>query len=52
MSKTTSKQKYIQLKEWLSTFKPTTKSGAPKKKFSKANFYKQTRERYGYKKSN
>lgn len=52
MSKTSSKQKVIQLKEWLKTLqshKETTNSG---KNFSKADHYKKTRNRYGSKKSN
>ena len=48
MSKTTSKQKYVQLKEWLAS-RGTNTSGTsnPKKRFSKADHYKQTRKRYG-----
>ena len=47
MSKVSSKQRYIQLKEWLSTRGVNT-SGTTKqkKKFSKADYYKQTRKRY------
>lgn len=55
MSKTSAKQRLIQLKEWLPTLKSyrakhmksdDAKSG---KKFSKADYYKKTRERYGSK---
>ena len=52
MSKTSSKQRYAQLKEWLSTTKNTPKKGSPKKRFSKADHYKKVNERYGSKKSN
>lgn len=48
MSKTTSKQKYVQLKEWLAS-RGTNVSGTTKqkKRFSKSDYYKQTRKRYG-----
>lgn len=54
MSKTSAKQRLVQLKEWLATRKTSTGSspkgtGKPKQKFSKADFYKKTRERYGNK---
>lgn len=52
MSKTTSKQKYVQLMEWLSVFKKGDNSSKKTRKFSKADYYKKTRERYGRKKSN
>ena len=53
MSKTTSKQRYIQLKEWLSTTTKgtTSKTPASKGKFSKADHYKKQNNRYGSKKS-
>ena len=53
MSKTTSKQRYTQLKEWLSTNVKgsTTKTAATKGKFSKADHYKKQNNRYGSKKS-
>ena len=41
MSKTSSKLRYIQLKEWLAVRKGgTTTNSKPKKKFSKADHYK------------
>lgn len=51
MSKSTSKQKYIQLKEWLNTrgtSTTATTTGKPRR-FSKSDHYKQTRKRYGNK---
>ena len=53
MSKSSAKQRITQLKEWLVTFKkgePVT-AGKRTSKFSKADHYKKTRNRYG-KKSN
>ena len=53
MSKSSSKQKVIQLREWLKTIKPEkTSNESSKSKFSKSDHYKKTRERYGSKKSN
>lgn len=44
MSKTSPKQRYIQLKEWLAVFKQDSPSKPNKKKrFSKADHYKQKR---------
>tara|TARA_E500000318_G_scaffold59177_1_gene54927 strand:+ start:6955 stop:7095 length:141 start_codon:yes stop_codon:yes gene_type:complete len=41
MSKASSKQRYIQLKEWLAVRKGgSTTNRKPKKKFSKADHYK------------
>ena len=51
MSKSSPKQRYTQLKEWLATYKSAPKE-AKKPKFSKSDYYKKTRERYGSKKSN
>lgn len=57
MSKTSAKQRLEQLKDWLKWREANggtsfRNANAPKKKFSKADHYKQTRERYGSKKSN
>lgn len=53
MSKTSSKKRYTQLKEWLSTRGiSTTNSKKPQRKFSKADHYKKVNNRYGNKKSN
>jgi hypothetical protein len=52
MSKTSSKQKVVQLKEWLKTLNSNKESSNKEKNFSKADHYKKTRERYGSKKSN
>ena len=49
MSKTSSKQRYAQLKEWLATTKNGPKGTDKPKKFSKADHYKKTRQRYGNK---
>jgi hypothetical protein len=51
MSKMSPKQRYTQLREWLST-RNTTSSKGTKTKFSKADYYKKTRERYGSKTAN
>lgn len=51
MSKMSPKQRYTQLKEWLSTRNTTSPKGT-KTKFSKADHYKKTRERYGSKTAN
>lgn len=51
MSKTTAKQKYIQLKEWLATRTTGGNDSKKPRKFSKADHYKKTRERYGSKKN-
>ncbi len=41
MSKTSNKQRYVQLMEWMATFKKGTKTDKRKgKRFSKANHYK------------
>lgn len=53
MSKTSTKQKLTQLKEWLKTRGNYTESKSKKpRKFSKADHYKKVNERYGNKKSN
>ena len=54
MSKTSAKQRLLQLKDWLAWRKSNAKSSfigskKPKQKFSKAEYYKKTRERYGNK---
>ena len=57
MSKNSPKQRLEQLKDWLkwreanggTSFRD---SKPPKKKFSKADYYKKTRDRYGKQKSN
>ena len=51
MSKTSPMRRYTQLKEWLST-RTTTSTTGTKTKFSKADHYKNTRERYGSKTNN
>jgi hypothetical protein len=51
MSKSSTKQKVTQLKEWLATFKSSPKEPT-KSKFSKADHYKNVNNRYGNKKSN
>ena len=53
MSKNSPKQRLEQLKDWLAWKKANggasfLKSKAPKKRFSKSDYYKKTRERYGY----
>lgn len=57
MSKNSPRQRIDQIKDWLKWRESNggTSFGnakAPKNKFSKADHYKQTRERYGSKKSN
>lgn len=57
MSKNSPKQRLEQLKDWLKWREANggtsfRNAKAPKKKFSKADYYKKTRERYGTKKSN
>ena len=52
MSKNSSKQRLEQLKEWLAWKKANggasfLNAKAPKKRFSKADHYKNTRQRYG-----
>jgi|TARA_R110000803_G_scaffold83470_3_gene149561 hypothetical protein len=47
MSKTSAKQRYIQLMEWLSTRKSGGNTTKTTRKFSKADTYKQTNNRYG-----
>jgi hypothetical protein len=49
MSKSSPKQRTIQLKEWLESRKSATQSN---RKFSKADLYNNTEKRYGTKKSN
>lgn len=49
MSKTSATQRVTQLKEWLESRKTATQ---PNTKFSKADHYNKTRQRYGSKKSN
>ena len=54
MSKSSAKSKILQLQDWLEWRKKSqsfNKSANPKR-FSKAEYYKKTRERYGYEKSN
>lgn len=45
MSKTSSKQRYVQLKEWLEIkgIKPAGSTNAPKRKFSKTDHYNKSR---------
>jgi len=57
MSKTSNKQRHVQLLEWLPTLKSVRKKmsrnkPASGKRFSKFDHYKKTRERYGSKESN
>tara|TARA_E500000318_G_scaffold69352_1_gene64223 strand:- start:159 stop:317 length:159 start_codon:yes stop_codon:yes gene_type:complete len=52
MSKSSSKQKLVQLKEWLKTLSSNQDSPKKVNKFSKADHYKKTRERHGFKKVN
>lgn len=52
MSKTSSKQKVVQLKEWLKTLNSHKETNNSGKTFSKADHYKNTRNRHGSKKSN
>ena len=58
MSKISAKGRYTQLMEWLPTLKSYRdkylKKDDPRKgkKFSKSDYYKKTRSRYGYNKSN
>ena len=52
MSKSSSKQKITQLKEWLKTIKGNDNSSKKPRKFSKADHYKKVNNRYGNKKSN
>lgn len=52
MSKNTAKQRYVQLMTWLETRKTGGTSAKKPRKFSKSDYYKKTRERYGFKKSN
>ena len=52
MSKSSTKQKVTQLREWLKTIKAGDNSSKKPRKFSKSDHYKKTRERYGSKKSN
>tara|TARA_B110000285_G_C15099732_1_gene604271 strand:+ start:41 stop:178 length:138 start_codon:yes stop_codon:yes gene_type:complete len=40
MSKSSSKQKYLQLKDWLPTFKKSTPSTNQPKQESRMNYYK------------
>lgn len=53
MSKTSAKQRYTQLKEWLST-RGTNNSNGKKsqRRFSKSDHYKKVNDRYGNKKGN
>lgn len=52
MSKTSTKQRVTQLKEWLKVLKPESKSSKKPKKFSKSDHYNKVNKRYGGKKSN
>lgn len=52
MSKQSAKQRYIQLTEWLLTRKTTGNDVKKPRKFSKADAYNQTNNRYGSKKAN
>lgn len=53
MSKTSPKQRYTQLKEWLSTRGTTSNNGKKsQRRFSKADHYKKVNDRYGNKKGN
>lgn len=51
MSKTSPKQRLIQLQEWLASRNGTTNKGG-RKPISKADAYKNTRKRYGKAKNN
>ena len=57
MSKTTAKQRYIQLREWLPTLKSYRDKHMKKddartgKKFSKSDHYKKVNKHYGSKKN-
>lgn len=52
MSKNSAKQRYVQLKEWLATRASGGNTTKKERKFSKADHYKKTRNRYGRKKAN
>jgi len=52
MSKSSTKQKVTQLKEWLKTMKTTETASKKSNKFSKADHYNKVNNRYGCKKSN
>ena len=57
MSKNSPKQRLEQLKDWLKWREANggtsfRNSKPPKNKFSKADYYKKTRDRYGKQKSN
>ena len=51
MSKTSPKQRYKQLKEWIATRTTGGNTTTKERKFSKADHYKKVNNRYGSKKS-
>lgn len=51
MSKSSPKQRYTQLKEWLATRSTGDNDSKKPRKFSKADHYKKVNNRYGGKKS-
>ena len=52
MSKSSTKQKVTQLKEWLKTLGTEVSSPKRTRKFSKADHYNKANNKYGGKKSN
>lgn len=52
MSKSSTRQKVTQLKEWLKTLNTGSNSSNKPRKFSKADHYNKVNNKYGGKKSN
>jgi len=52
MSKMSTKQRYLQLKEWLETKQTGSNSTKKSRSFSKADHYNKANKFYGNKKSN